>query len=203
MTLLDPTQWFRYVSSVQRMINSTFNRAIGTNPFQLLTGTRMNNKTDLRIQELINEEILHDFENSRDELRKKAKEEIQKIQAENRKSYNSKRKKPNKYKVNDVVLIKRTQINPGSKFVARITSTDQRNALLSKWKELKDLSIGISEDYSSSLRLKRRFLNNERKRALADGKTAKLKFDKLVINNETYICNSSCTELVKLKNRGL
>lgn len=83
--------------------------------------------------------------------------------------------------------------------VARITSTDQRNVLLSKWKELKELSIGISEDYSISLRQKRRFLNAERKKALAEGKNAKLKFDKLLIDNETFVCNPACNELVRFK----
>lgn len=116
LTQTDPAQWYKYVSSVQQVINSTFNRSIGTNPFQLLTGTGMNSKTDYRIKELIEEEILNNFQNNRDELRLKAKEAIQKIQTENRHSYNLRRKKPNKYNVNDMVLVKRTQATPGSKF---------------------------------------------------------------------------------------
>lgn len=44
---------------------------------------------------------------------------IEKIQCDNRKNYNSKRKKANAYEVSDLVAIKRTQVAPGSKFRAK------------------------------------------------------------------------------------
>lgn len=87
--------------------------------------------------------------------------------------------------------------------VAKIWGTDARDSLLSKWKELKELSVGISEDFSTTLRAKRRFLNTERKRALAQGKSAKLKYDKLIVNDEIFVCNESCSELVKLVKKNL
>lgn len=48
-------------------------------------------------------------------MRKNAKEQIFKIQSENRKSYNLRRRPPNKYKIGDLVAIKRTQYGPGLK----------------------------------------------------------------------------------------
>ncbi|GFT25217.1 retrovirus-related Pol polyprotein from transposon 297 [Trichonephila clavipes] len=49
----DPTKWFKHVPSLQEVLNSTFQRSINTTPFELLFGTQINNKTDLRIQQLI------------------------------------------------------------------------------------------------------------------------------------------------------
>jgi len=49
------------------------------------------------------------FQEERNELRQKAKEAIAEIQQENRKYYNRKRRVPSKYKVDDLVVITRTQ----------------------------------------------------------------------------------------------
>ncbi|GFY79048.1 retrovirus-related Pol polyprotein from transposon 297 [Trichonephila inaurata madagascariensis] len=48
----DPTKWFKHVPSLQEVLNSTFQRSINTTLFELLFGTQINNKTDLRIQQL-------------------------------------------------------------------------------------------------------------------------------------------------------
>lgn len=55
------------------------------------------------------------FEEDREELRKEAKYQIQKVQEENKRSYNLKRKPSTKYKIGDIVAIKRTQLGPGLK----------------------------------------------------------------------------------------
>jgi len=52
-------------------------------------------------------------------LREQAKKAISKIQEENSRVYNRKRKKPNIYKIGDLVAIKRTQFAPGSKLCAK------------------------------------------------------------------------------------
>ncbi|GFT35437.1 hypothetical protein TNCV_922551 [Trichonephila clavipes] len=84
----DPTKWFKHVPSLQEVLNSTFQRSINTTPFELLFGTQINNKTDLRIQQLIDEQLQLKFNESRELLRKAAKAQIIKVQNENKKFYN-------------------------------------------------------------------------------------------------------------------
>lgn len=74
----------------------------------------------MRLQEEI-KEILESkqaiiFQEKRNQLRDEACKAIQKIQAENKRSYNKKRKLPNKYREGDVVAIQRIQGGPGLKF---------------------------------------------------------------------------------------
>ncbi|KAL0861494.1 hypothetical protein ABMA27_009022 [Loxostege sticticalis] len=75
----------------------------------LLVGTKMKSKEDVELLDLILEEEKNCFMLERDDLRKSAKEYILKIQEENQRSYNKKRKESTKYKVGDFVAIKRTQ----------------------------------------------------------------------------------------------
>ncbi|GFX05391.1 uncharacterized protein TNCV_4076511 [Trichonephila clavipes] len=84
-------------------------RSINTTPFELLFGTQINNKTDLRIQQLIDEQLQLEFNENRELLRKAAKTQILKVQNENKKSYNLRRKSPYLYSVKDLVAIKKTQ----------------------------------------------------------------------------------------------
>lgn len=44
-----------------------------------------------------------------------AKKQIEKVQQENRKQYNLRRRQPRKYQINDLVAIKRTQLGSGLK----------------------------------------------------------------------------------------
>ncbi|GFY02338.1 transposon Tf2-6 polyprotein [Trichonephila clavipes] len=103
----DPTKWFKHVPSLQEVLNSTFQRSINTTPFELLFGTQINNKTDLRIQQLIDEQLQLEFNENRELLRKAAKTQILKVQNENKKSYNLRRKSPYLYSVKDLVAIKK------------------------------------------------------------------------------------------------
>ncbi|GFX51498.1 retrovirus-related Pol polyprotein from transposon 297 [Trichonephila clavipes] len=64
----DPTKWFKHVPSLQKVLNSTFQRSINTTPFELLFGTQINNKTDLRIQQLIDEQLQLEFNENRELL---------------------------------------------------------------------------------------------------------------------------------------
>ncbi|KYQ53493.1 hypothetical protein ALC60_00019, partial [Trachymyrmex zeteki] len=54
-----------------------------------------------------------------DQLRNQAKDQILKVQNENRRVYNLRRRAPNKYKVSDLVAIKRVQLGPGKKLCAK------------------------------------------------------------------------------------
>lgn len=65
------------------------------------------------------EEMIEQFQNNRDELREKANENKRKIQEENRRTYNKKRKEARQYKEGDMVAMKRTQHGPGMKFACK------------------------------------------------------------------------------------
>lgn len=73
-------------------------------------------RDDIELREAIEKETVSSLQEKRSELREQAKEAIEKIQRENRNNYNRKRKVANKYKVGELVAIKRTQVVPGSKF---------------------------------------------------------------------------------------
>lgn len=64
---------------------------------------------------IIEKEILNEFNSEREKLRIQAREAIQKIQEQNWKSYNSKRKEAHKYEINDLVSIVKTQFSSGAK----------------------------------------------------------------------------------------
>ncbi|KAK9680343.1 hypothetical protein QE152_g39167 [Popillia japonica] len=78
----------------------------------------MKTKKDEHIRQLINEEQIEMFMEDRSGMREQAKTQIGKIQEENRRIYNSRRKDPARYEVGDLVAIKRTQQGPGLKLRA-------------------------------------------------------------------------------------
>lgn len=59
------------------------------------------------------------FEEDRDEPKAETKKNILKIQQENRRNYDKKRKKARKFKEYDLVAIKRTQQGPGLKLAPK------------------------------------------------------------------------------------
>lgn len=76
----------------------------------------MRNPEDLHISEVLNEELINDFAENRSVCRQQAKDNIAKIQAENAKQYNKKRKEARLYTVGELVAIERTQNEKGLKF---------------------------------------------------------------------------------------
>ena len=92
-----------------------FQRAIGTTSFELLFGVKLREAEDIHLRELVEEETIERFNDNRRENREKARQQIQKMQEENMKSYNKKRKEAQKYEIGDLVAIKRTQMRPGLK----------------------------------------------------------------------------------------
>lgn len=76
-------------------------------------------KEDPKIKKLIESEWIAMFNEQHDELRKQAKENILKIQEENKHTFNHKRKRANKYREDDLVAIRKTQVTPGSKLAAK------------------------------------------------------------------------------------
>ena len=101
LTIDDPSKWYRYVERLQLVLNSTFQRSIGMTPFELLFGVQMRAEGDLMLKQLLEEEFQQGFEENREDLRKKAKEQIAKVQEENRRTYNLRRRKATKYKEGD------------------------------------------------------------------------------------------------------
>ena len=115
LAIEDPTKWYKYVGAVQRTMNSTTSRSTKRSPFELLTGVRMRNKEDTAILQLLEEARIDSMMNSREEEREEAKRCILKMQEENRRTYNRKRKTAHIYKKGDLVAIQRTQMESGMK----------------------------------------------------------------------------------------
>lgn len=119
MTIEEPTHWYKHTSKLQRALNSTFQRSIGTTPFELLTGVKMRQKEDLQLIQMVENEYVSTFMAEREEARNRAKEQILKVQEENKRGYNNKRKSGTEYKIGDLVAIKRTQFGTSMKLKSK------------------------------------------------------------------------------------
>lgn len=104
-----PTKWYKHTATIQQALNSTYQRAIKTTPFELLFGVRKQHIKDNNILEMLHDEQRAQFIDDREEDRRTAKQQILRIQAENRAYYNKKRKLARSYNINDLVAIRRTQ----------------------------------------------------------------------------------------------
>ncbi|KAH0947462.1 hypothetical protein HN011_006867 [Eciton burchellii] len=113
--LTDPErgEWYKHLGVAQQCINTTLHRSLGTSPFNVLFGTRAQLRNKCEIREMLKKEWINEFQEDRDEIRDHAKNKIAKIQEENRREYNKKRKKASIYCEKDLVAIKRTQQGPG------------------------------------------------------------------------------------------
>lgn len=115
LSVEEPQKWYKYVSRVQKVINSTKARSTNKTPFELMLGVPMHKEDYLELTRLLEEELILDFDRTRQEMRSEARAAVQKLQEENRKAYNRKRKPARQYHVRDLVAIKRTQFGPGLK----------------------------------------------------------------------------------------
>lgn len=82
MSIEDPTKWYKHLPSIQMAINSTYNKSIASKLFKLLFGVDMKQKIDSNVVEALEESFAQQFSDQREETRKKAKEQILKIQKE-------------------------------------------------------------------------------------------------------------------------
>ncbi|XP_055632935.1 uncharacterized protein LOC129773362 [Toxorhynchites rutilus septentrionalis] len=110
-----PDEWFKHVGDVQKFINNSWQRAIETTPFQLLFGVKMRTRQDEVLHAILEREMREDFERERNVLRNMAHASISKIQEENKKFYNLRRKPMHRYKLGDIVAIPKTQFGVGQK----------------------------------------------------------------------------------------
>ncbi|GFV95870.1 retrovirus-related Pol polyprotein from transposon 17.6 [Trichonephila clavipes] len=115
LSLDDSTKWYKYFDRLQRILNSTICRSTKWTPFELLAGTKMRNKEDILIKDLLLEEMAKELLEQREFLRNDPKKNIETLQSENRKTYNRRRKKASLYKEGDLVAIQRTQFRAGLK----------------------------------------------------------------------------------------
>ena len=115
----DPSKWYKHVEMLQYILNSTYQRSVGSTPFELLIGIPMKCKEDLHLKDLLEEELCKQFSENRQIQRVKAKAQIFKTQQENQKTYNLRRKAPKKYEIGDLIAIKRVQMIPGRKLRAK------------------------------------------------------------------------------------
>lgn len=76
-------------------------------------------KEDSVLEDLLEAESAELFLEKRDELRQQVRENIAKIQEENRRDYNKKRKAPSIYKEDDLVAIRCTQGGLGLKLALK------------------------------------------------------------------------------------
>ncbi|CAK9834317.1 Transposon Tf2-9 polyprotein [Anthophora retusa] len=114
-----PGEWHKYLDRCQKCFNTVPNRSTKTTPFKILFGVDAKFKDDPQVVELLECEWEDLFQQNRDELREQARQNILKIQQENRRSFNKKRIEGRKYRVGDLVAIRRTQLGPGLKFAAK------------------------------------------------------------------------------------
>uniref|UniRef100_A0A171AWE4 Blastopia polyprotein n=1 Tax=Triatoma infestans TaxID=30076 RepID=A0A171AWE4_TRIIF len=94
-------------------------RSIGFTPFELMIGTKMRGPEDIKLCELLNEEALRAYNDERSNIREKAKQQILKVQTENRRTYNRRHRQPMSYYLGDLVAVRRTQRGPGLKLRAK------------------------------------------------------------------------------------
>ncbi|GFU41725.1 hypothetical protein TNCV_1076201 [Trichonephila clavipes] len=115
LTIEEPEKWFKHVHRLQRIMNSTTTRSTKFTPFEVLIGVKMKQKEDLQIKHLLEDKLSEQFINKRETLRNEDKENILRLQAENKKQYNKHRKPAYNYKPGDTVAIQRTQFGTGLK----------------------------------------------------------------------------------------
>lgn len=100
-------------------MNKTYQRSINTKPGQLMFGVPIKTKDDIKLREIIERETIGLFSQQREKQREEARNQIAKVQDENRRNYNKHRKEAHKYKVGDYVAIKRTQFGSGLKLKSK------------------------------------------------------------------------------------
>uniref|UniRef100_W8C8Q1 RNA-directed DNA polymerase n=1 Tax=Ceratitis capitata TaxID=7213 RepID=W8C8Q1_CERCA len=113
------SHWYKHIARVQQVLNSTPPRSTRVSPFKILTGMEMRLPQLNNIREIFDKETIAELNQVRDETRAEAKRNIEVIQEENRKSFNQRRKAENKYPINTLVAIKRTQYGTGMKLRAK------------------------------------------------------------------------------------
>ncbi|XP_055951482.1 uncharacterized protein LOC129987539 [Argiope bruennichi] len=115
LSINDPTKWYTHVQAAQRVFNSTAPRSTKFTPFELMIGVQMRHKNDQKILDILQEKYEQMVIDNREEIREEARQNILRLQEENKRAYNKRRKKATQYNPGDLVAIQRTQFGSGLK----------------------------------------------------------------------------------------
>lgn len=80
MSVEGHTKWYIYVGNVQLATNSTYSMSINTIPFNIMFEVEMRTSTNYKINKLIENAIISQFNGEREQLRQGVKEKVIKIQ---------------------------------------------------------------------------------------------------------------------------
>ncbi|CAH1713532.1 unnamed protein product [Aphis gossypii] len=106
------SKWDRVLNKVEFAINNTIHRSTGQSPSILLFGINQSGDVNDEIRLMLEKEINTSAVNL-DEVRTKAAERIDKAQEVNTAQYNSKRKTPTIYTIDDYVMITNVDVTVG------------------------------------------------------------------------------------------
>lgn len=102
--------WDRKLIDAEFAINNTKNRSVGTTPSILLFGIDQRGAVNDKIRDYLSEQVGNrDLE----KIREVAEKEIEKSQAANKAAFNSSHKAPQKYNVDDLVMVSNYDCTPG------------------------------------------------------------------------------------------
>ena len=92
-------EWYKYVEVAQQYLNTVPHKSTGASPFRVLFGAHPKLKSQPEIREILEKELIESFQADRNELRLKAKENLAKVQQENKKIFDKKRKIGESYRI--------------------------------------------------------------------------------------------------------
>jgi len=100
---------------VQYVINNTHHASLRASPSKLLLGIELRNNIDAKLIDFLNKIAKNDldFEKDRDSCRDLAVEATEMIKKYNKTYYDKKHRKPSKYNIGDLVLIKDSALKAG------------------------------------------------------------------------------------------
>ncbi|XP_046865558.1 uncharacterized protein LOC124459848 [Drosophila willistoni] len=113
----DSAKWYRK-PQVQKAINSHVHASLKSSPIEVMFGTKMHNNADGRLLKVLNEELISQLNIEREELRRRAKENIENAQQAYKKNFDKRRRPEHGYRVGDMVAVKRTQFVAGRKLAS-------------------------------------------------------------------------------------
>jgi len=99
----DPKKWDRELSSIEFSLNNTVSRATNTTSNKLLFGVEQHEKCNDKIREIL--DSISDSDRDLSAIKSDASKAIAKLQSENEKSFNAKRKAPTIYKEGDYIVV--------------------------------------------------------------------------------------------------
>ncbi|GFX11652.1 transposon Tf2-6 polyprotein [Trichonephila clavipes] len=111
LSIDDPTKWYKFVDRLQRILNSTSNQSTKWSPFELLTGVTMRNKGRPLPEKPINGRDGRRIAGTEKPTTTRCEKKYSEDQAENKRTYDRKRKKAPRYRKGDLVAIQRTQFD--------------------------------------------------------------------------------------------